>query len=39
MIEGAHITDIAPTILHIMDTTIPKDMKGRILMEIFEDEA
>ena len=38
LLEGAHITDIAPTILHIMNAPIPRDKKGRILQEIFDDE-
>jgi predicted AlkP superfamily phosphohydrolase/phosphomutase len=30
-IVGAHIMDIAPTILDIMDVAVPSDMKGKIL--------
>lgn len=33
------ILDIAPTILHIMGLPIPKDMDGRILKEIFEENS
>jgi predicted AlkP superfamily phosphohydrolase/phosphomutase len=36
-IKGACVVDIAPTILHILDKSIPKDMDGRVLKEIFED--
>ena len=38
-IETAEIIDIAPTILHIFGLLIPKDMDGRVLMEIFEDNS
>ena len=30
-IEGAKITDIAPTILSILDQPIPPDMEGKVL--------
>lgn len=29
------ITDLTPTILHILDVPVPKDMDGRILNEVF----
>ncbi|KXB02075.1 hypothetical protein AKJ44_01470 [candidate division MSBL1 archaeon SCGC-AAA261F17] len=38
-INGADILDIAPTILHMMDVPIPKDMDGRVLTEIFEGKS
>ncbi|WP_457751206.1 alkaline phosphatase family protein [Thermococcus sp.] len=38
-IEGAKIYDVAPTILHIFGLPIPKDMDGRVLMDIFEDDS
>lgn len=38
-IEGAKIYDLAPTILHIFDIPIPKDMDGRVLKEIFEEDS
>jgi len=33
------IWDICPTILHILDLPIPKDMDGKVLMEIFKPES
>jgi predicted AlkP superfamily phosphohydrolase/phosphomutase len=30
-LEGAHIADLAPTVLHLMDVPIPRDMDGKIL--------
>jgi len=38
-IENAKIYDITPTILHIFGLPIPKDMDGRVLMEIFEPDS
>ena len=38
-INGARIIDIAPTILHIMNMPIPKNMDGKILKEIFEKDS
>lgn len=38
-IEGAKILDIAPTILHMMDVKIPKDMDGKVLKGIFKAES
>lgn len=34
-IEGAKIYDIATTVLHIFNSSIPKDMDGQILTKIF----
>jgi len=41
--KGSHLLgppmsvfDIAPTILHIDGIPVPKQMKGRVLMEIFQ---
>jgi predicted AlkP superfamily phosphohydrolase/phosphomutase len=34
-VEGAHIMDVAPTILHLMGQPIPNDMDGRVLESIF----
>ena len=33
------ITDLAPTILHILGVPIPEDMDGRILKEIFKPDS
>lgn len=35
-LKGAHIVDVAPTILHAMAIPIPEDMDGRPLKEIFD---
>jgi len=35
----AMIWDICPTILHIFNLPIPKDMDGKVLMEIFKPES
>jgi predicted AlkP superfamily phosphohydrolase/phosphomutase len=37
--KGITIYDIAPTILHIMDLPIPKDMDGRVISEIFTEDS
>jgi len=36
-IEGARITDVAPTILHLLGAPIPGDVDGKVLLEIFEE--
>ena len=36
-VEGANITDIAPTALHALGLPVPEDMDGRVLTEIFSD--
>lgn len=36
-VENAHLTDLAPTILHIMGEPVPGHMDGRILNEILPD--
>jgi len=38
-IEGARLYDITPTILHIFDLPVDKDMNGRVLKEIFAAES
>lgn len=35
---GAKIIDIAPTILHLLDMKVPREMDGRVLQEAFEEE-
>lgn len=36
-IEGASITDIAPTVLHAMGQPVPTDMDGRVLSAAFDE--
>jgi predicted AlkP superfamily phosphohydrolase/phosphomutase len=36
-VKGAQITDLAPTILHLLNVANPNDMDGRVLEEIFTD--
>ncbi|NAT10277.1 hypothetical protein C4E22_01780 [ANME-1 cluster archaeon AG-394-G06] len=36
-IQGAKIYDIAPTILHMFGLSVPDDMDGRLLKEIFKE--
>lgn len=38
-IEGANIIDVAPTVLHIMGVAVPKNMDGKVLEEIFEEDS
>ncbi|MFC1970286.1 alkaline phosphatase family protein [Chloroflexota bacterium] len=38
-IEGAHLIDIAPTVLHMMGLPVPQDMDGRVLKELFKEES
>ena len=37
IVDKAHITDLAPTILNIMGVEVPVHMDGRVLQEIFRD--
>lgn len=37
-LSNAHITDAAPTILHLANLPIPPDMDGKVLSEIFTEE-
>jgi hypothetical protein len=34
-LEGASILDLAPTILHALDLSVPHDLDGRVLAEAF----
>lgn len=36
-ISGAHIMDLAPTILYLLDQPVPSDMDGKILYQIFQE--
>jgi predicted AlkP superfamily phosphohydrolase/phosphomutase len=38
-LKGACIVDLAPTILYLLDTPIPMDMDGSVLLEAFEEEV
>ena len=38
-LKNAHITDITPTILHILNIPIPNDMDGKVLTEMFEEKS
>ena len=38
-VKGLKIYDVAPTILHMFNAPIPKDMDGRVLTEIFKPES
>jgi len=38
-IDNISILDLAPTILHLMNITIPNDMDGRVLKEIFRENS
>ena len=38
-LKAAHITDIAPTVLHLMGLPVPEPMDGRPLLEILEDPS
>jgi predicted AlkP superfamily phosphohydrolase/phosphomutase len=35
-LEGANVTDVAPTLLHALGLPVPDDMDGRVLEEAFE---
>jgi len=38
-VEDVSILDLAPTILHMFNIPIPKDMDGRVLKEIFKEDS
>lgn len=38
-LSGANIMDVAPTILHLFDLPIPRDMDGRVLLECLDEGA
>jgi predicted AlkP superfamily phosphohydrolase/phosphomutase len=38
-IEGAHIMDVAPTILYLLGLPVPKDFDGKVLVEALEPEV
>jgi len=38
-IQGASLTDLAPTILHMLDLPAPEPMDGRVLTELFNDRG
>lgn len=38
-IEGANIVDVASTVLHVMGLSVPGNMDGRVLEEIFEENG
>src|SRR4029077_17494448 len=37
-VTGARIIDMAPTILHFLGQSVPDDMDGRVLTEVFDEE-
>ncbi|MFH1275559.1 MAG: alkaline phosphatase family protein [Candidatus Woesearchaeota archaeon] len=36
-LKGANIWDVAPTILHMLNLPVPKDMDGKVLKDIYEE--
>jgi len=38
-IKNTEIIDLTPTIIHIMNIPVPKDMDGRVLKEIFKEDS
>jgi predicted AlkP superfamily phosphohydrolase/phosphomutase len=39
LVSEMHITDVAPTILHLMDLPIPSDLDGQVLRSMFKATA
>lgn len=37
--KDMEIIDVAPTVLHILDIPVPKDMDGKVLEDIFEESS
>lgn len=37
VLEGAHLVDVPPTILHTMELPVPSDMDGEVLTDMFEE--
>ena len=37
-LQGCHIVDLAPTILHLMGMKIPEDMDGKVLTSAMADD-
>jgi arylsulfatase A-like enzyme len=37
-LDGAHLIDVAPTILYALGLPVPEDMDGRVLIEVFTQE-
>jgi predicted AlkP superfamily phosphohydrolase/phosphomutase len=37
VLDGAHLIDVPPTILHAMELPVPSSMDGRVLGDLFED--
>jgi predicted AlkP superfamily phosphohydrolase/phosphomutase len=38
-LEGAHLLDLAPTILHLLGVAVPRDLDGRVLREALASSA
>ena len=38
-LRGAKIIDVAPTILHLMGVAVPKDMDGRVLVDMLDTDS
>jgi hypothetical protein len=36
VVTGASVLDLAPTILYLMGNPVPRDMEGRVLLEIID---
>ena len=35
-VDGARLVDLAPTLLHLLDQPVPKDMSGRVLVDLLD---